>query len=240
MKEQLLPYCEPRQEKIDMLVIHCSAYDPQTQIHWLHEYKLSVHYIIDESGKVWRLVPEELSAYHGGRGYWRGKEGSINQRSVGIELVSYSLGQQPYAAKQIDALSKLSREIVERHQIPAVNIVGHSDVAPLRKADPGKAFPWQLLAERGLGLWPQNNNGASNANIENLLAAIGYDTRSKEALKASAWAFCRRFCPELVGEDKDIMHLIDNVVPQTDNFMSDSRFLSHLNTVAEIYSKNNH
>ena len=89
-------------------------------------------------------------------------------------------------------------------------------------------------------MWPQNNNGESNANIENLLAAIGYDTRGKEALKASAWAFCRRFCPELVGEDKDIMHLIDNVVPQTDNFMSDSRFLSRLSAIAEIYSKNNY
>ena len=243
MKEQLLPYASPRQTAIDMLVFHCSAYDVATQIHWMHEYKVSAHYIIDEKGEIWRLVPETQAAYHAGIGYWRGEEASINQRSVGIELVNYSLGQQPYAIEQIEALIKLSQEIIKRYRIPAVNIVGHSDVAPQRKADPGRAFPWQYLAEKGIGLWPKTQAEMRKKNkidISKLLAEIGYDTRSPEAVIASAWAFCRRFCPELVGMDKDIMHLVDNVVPQTNDFMSDSRFLSCLSAIAKIYSKNNY
>lgn len=239
MEKRDLPYFQERGVPIDMLVIHASAYDPETMIYHMHEYKVSAHYILDEKGALWQLVAPELAAQHAGPGFWRGEERSVNQRSVGIELCSPSLGQKAYPAVQIAALIRLMRQLVQQYQIPAVNLVGHSDVAPLRKPDPGRAFPWKALAEAGLGYWYdwQDADKMKTEDPAELLALIGYDTRDVERVKASAYAFCRRFLPRYVKTDEDVLHLVDHVGPENYDFMARKDFLQTLKAVAYRYQK---
>jgi N-acetylmuramoyl-L-alanine amidase len=143
---------------VDMLVLHYTGMetgdgalarmcDPAA--------KVSAHYMIEEDGRVFRLVPEDRRAWHAGVSCWRGHR-DINARSIGIELVNpgHEFGYRDFPAAQIEALARLARGILGRHPIPPRNVVGHSDVAPVRKTDPGERFPWQYLAEAGIGLWP--------------------------------------------------------------------------------------
>lgn len=143
---------------VDMLVLHYTGMptgaaalarmcDP--------EAKVSAHYMIEEDGRVFHLVPEDRRAWHAGVSCWRGHR-DVNARSIGIELVNpgHEFGYRDFPAAQIDALAALAHGILARHPIPARNVVGHSDVAPARKTDPGERFPWQRLAALGIGLWP--------------------------------------------------------------------------------------
>ena len=118
--------------------------------------KVSAHYCIDEDGSVSRLVPEARRAWHAGAGHWAGA-GDINARSIGIELVNpgHEFGYRAFPEAQMTALMALARDILARHPIPAARVLGHSDVAPLRKEDPGELFDWQGLAAAGIGLWPE-------------------------------------------------------------------------------------
>jgi N-acetylmuramoyl-L-alanine amidase len=117
--------------------------------------KVSAHYMIEEDGSVFALVPEERRAWHAGVSFWRGHR-DVNARSIGIEIVNpgHEYGYRDFPDAQIAALIDLARDIAARHPIPARNVVGHSDVAPARKTDPGERFPWRALAEAGIGLWP--------------------------------------------------------------------------------------
>lgn len=105
-----------------------------------------------------KLVDESKRAYHAGTGFWRGEDRSPNARSIGIELVNFSLGQETYAPQQIDTLLNFLPPLIGKYNIRPEMIVGHSDIAPLRKADPGRAFPWERLANAGIGLWYQLSN----------------------------------------------------------------------------------
>jgi N-acetylmuramoyl-L-alanine amidase len=168
--------------------------------------QVSAHYLIDEDGIVTALVPEEQRAWHAGRSYWRGIT-DINSASIGIELVNpgHEFGYRPFPRAQMEALLPLLAEIVKRHDIPRANVIGHSDVAPARKEDPGELFDWDLLAEHGLTLAkpevslgdPFGNDGAFFLALER----YGYDITDGGA---AVRAFQRRWRPELIDGQIDL------------------------------------
>ena len=172
------------------------------------EAKVSAHYMVREDGRIVRLVAENGRAWHAGVSKWQGLD-DLNSRSVGIEIVNGghdypAPGGQlpPYPDAQIAAVIALSREIMAQHDIPPTGLVGHSDIAPTRKIDPGEHFPWQRLAEAGLGLWPAFETGAacvwSGGDASRLnahLAAIGYDITD---VPAALRAFQRRWMPAAI------------------------------------------
>ncbi|HEX3809892.1 MAG TPA: N-acetylmuramoyl-L-alanine amidase, partial [Rhizomicrobium sp.] len=118
--------------------------------------KVSAHYTVDRDGRVYAHVPEYRRAWHAGVSYWAG-ERNVNARSIGIEVVNpgHAFGYVPFTEPQIAAVIELSQGVIGRHPIPPSRVLAHSDVAPARKEDPGELFPWKLLAENGVGLWPQ-------------------------------------------------------------------------------------
>jgi N-acetylmuramoyl-L-alanine amidase len=118
--------------------------------------EVSAHYLIDEDGKTYGLVPEDARAWHAGQAFWHGVR-DLNSTSIGIELVNpgHEFGYRPFPEPQIAALIDLLGGITARHRVLPENLVGHSDIAPARKSDPGELFPWARLAEAGFGLWPE-------------------------------------------------------------------------------------
>ncbi len=164
--------------------------------------KVSAHYMIDEDGAVTRLVDEGERAWHAGVAGWRG-ESDVNGRSIGIELVNPGpeFGYRPFPEPQMAGLENLARDILFRHPIEARNVVGHSDVAPGRKIDPGELFDWQRLAAAGIGLWPgAPADGADAARAGILLAEYGYETGD---LGAAVAAFQRHFRPARIDGTAD-------------------------------------
>jgi N-acetylmuramoyl-L-alanine amidase len=138
----------------DMIVIHYTAMqtaedalarlcDPLAEV--------SAHYLIGGQGQIWQMVEEALRAWHAGAGRW-GDVCDVNSRSIGIELAN--TGDHPFAELQMTALEDLLAGIMARWSIPAERVIGHSDMAPLRKSDPGPRFDWRRLARRGLSVWP--------------------------------------------------------------------------------------
>ena len=192
-----------------MVVIHYTEMKPvETALERLcdPEAQVSAHYLITEEGKVIRLVPEEKRAWHAGASYWRGHK-DVNSASIGIELdhPGHGLGYRGFADAQFEALVPLVARIVQEHDIPRANVVGHSDVAPARKVDPGELFPWDRLAEYGLCLPkpdklelgdPFDNDGAFYLALER----FGYDiTDGHKAVEA----FQRRWRPEKIDGQID-------------------------------------
>ncbi len=114
--------------------------------------KVSAHYLVDEDGSIYGLVGEEKRAWHAGLSAWRGHS-NINQRSIGIEIVNpgHEFGYRPFPAAQMKMVTMLCRDILARRQIPQRNVVAHSDIAPVRKEDPGELFDWKTLAKLGIG-----------------------------------------------------------------------------------------
>lgn len=147
--------------RVQYIVLHYTASDLQRSLQLLTRGGLSSHYLIDDrSGTVYRLVDEDRRAWHVGDSEWQGRTW-LNASTIGIELVNpgYTDGPQgrvwaPYSEKQIEALIGLLKDIVARHRLPPGSVVGHSDVAPQRKSDPGPLFPWWRLAEEGFIPWP--------------------------------------------------------------------------------------
>lgn len=142
---------------VDMVVLHytgmptaAAALQRMTD----SQSKVSSHYMIDEDGTVYRLVSEDKRAWHAGLAFWRGVR-DVNARSIGIELVNpgHEFGYRQFPAAQIDALIVLLRDISSRYEVMPGNYVGHSDVAPTRKEDPGELFPWRRLHAAGFGRW---------------------------------------------------------------------------------------
>ena len=170
------------------------------------EAKVSAHYLISEEGEVIQLVDEARRAWHAGASYWRGLR-DVNSASIGIELQhpGHALGYRPFADAQFEALVPLLHRIVHAHDIPRANVVGHSDVAPARKIDPGELFPWDRLAEYKLCLPrpeklelgdPFPNDGAFYLALER----FGYDiTEGRRAVEA----FQRRWRPERIDGEID-------------------------------------
>ncbi|HJS32741.1 MAG TPA: N-acetylmuramoyl-L-alanine amidase [Alphaproteobacteria bacterium] len=205
---------------IDMLVLHYTGMptgadalarlvDPAARV--------SAHYLIEEDGRVFRLVPEMRRAWHAGIAYWRGVR-DINGSSIGVELVNpgHEFGYQDFPEAQMQALENLAKQIILRHAIPAINVVGHSDVAPQRKRDPGERFDWRRLARAGVGAWPTDDSrpiaetrtiafGARNRIVgetQECLASYGYETPQSGELDAATAkvieAFQRHFRPRIV------------------------------------------
>lgn len=158
--------------------------------------KVSAHYLIVRDGKIYQLVDERARAWHAGVSYWGGGQ-DVNSASLGIELDND--GEERFAEPQIVALMGLLTDIKARYGMPAANFLGHADVAPRRKIDPGRRFPWQRLAAAGFGLWceppyPPAPRGAADVL---LLAAFGYDVADTAAAIS---AFKTHFVP---GGDAD-------------------------------------
>ena len=155
--------------------------------------EVSAHYLIDEDGSVHALVDEERRAWHAGVSFWRG-QGDINSRSIGIELVNpgHEFGYRPFPVAQMAALAELATAILARHPIPPRNVVGHADIAPRRKEDPGELFDWAWLAGLGIGLWPAAPLPGSEAEVAAMLSAWGYETADPSA---ALRAFQRHFRP---------------------------------------------
>jgi N-acetylmuramoyl-L-alanine amidase len=160
------------------------------------EAKVSAHYLIDEDGTTYALVAEDRRAWHAGVSFWRGVR-DVNARSLGIELANpgHEFGYRPYPEAQMRALLELGQDLLARHAIPPRNVIGHSDVAPARKKDPGELFDWPWLAQRGIGLWPDKVApvAAPESEVLEMLGAYGYDTTEP---KAAILAFQRHFRPD--------------------------------------------
>ena len=172
--------------------------------------KVSAHYCVFEDGRVLRLVAEAKRAWHAGVASWMG-ETNINARSIGIEIVNpgHEFGYRAFPEAQIAAVEALAAEILARHPIPAHRVLGHSDVAPERKEDPGELFPWVRLAQKGIGIYPNWNElccgigpraapeplaeGPELAALQTALRAIGYGIAVTGLASAAGDAVIRAF-----------------------------------------------
>ena len=177
-------------EQIDILVLHYTGMQSAAAaLDRMRDpaIKVSTHWCIDEDGQIYRLVPETMRAWHAGLSYWRQRQ-LVNDTSIGVELVNpgHEFGYRPFPRAQMDALIALAGDILSRHEIPAANVVGHSDIAPLRKQDPGELFDWARLARHGIGVWPQ-----PTGEPEPRAAALGAGTSGPDvrALQESLFDF---------------------------------------------------
>ncbi len=203
MIETPSPNFDERTMPVSMLVLHYTGMqDAASAIARLADpmAKVSAHYVIAEDGQTIRMVDEAMRAWHAGRSYWRGVT-DVNSASVGIEIVNpgHEWGYRPFPEAQIGALLPLVADIVQRHGITRGNVVGHSDIAPARKEDPGELFPWFELAKRRLALPRPTKNLMdpywTDGGFLLALERFGYDVVDGPA---AVRAFQRRFRPELI------------------------------------------
>ena len=168
--------------EIDQLIIHCSF---ETDIERVLKEKnyTGAHYVIHRDGTILQCIDESKRAYHAGVASWaevRGGADNVNAHSIGIEVENPTFGSTTeYTPEQMDSLIRLSKSIIARHHIKPHNVIGHSDVAPDRKADPGVLMPWRKLAEAGIGIFPKYTElpaPKAETNLRKLLESIGYKT----------------------------------------------------------------
>lgn len=221
------PNFDERKLPVSMLVLHYTGMpDAASAINWLAnpEAKVSAHYVVSEDGQIVRMVPEDKRAWHAGQSHWRGIT-DVNSASIGIEIVNpgHEWGYRPFLDEQIDALIPLVHDIVTRHKITRGNIVGHSDIAPARKQDPGELFPWYRLARLRLALPRPTKNLMdphwSDGGFMLALERFGYDISDQEA---AVRAFQRRYRPEMIdgvvdGECRAILLALLLPRPQGDD-----------------------
>jgi N-acetylmuramoyl-L-alanine amidase len=202
------PNFSVRSLAISTLVLHYTGMKSGAEaIAWLAnpESKVSAHYLVDEDGQIVYMVREEDRAQHAGLSYWRGVTDN-NSASIGIEIVNpgHEWGYRPFPEEQMDSVVRLVAEIVKTYNIEPRNVVGHSDVAPARKADPGELFDWERLAKLGLAVpRPQKNlvdPGWSDAAFLLAMERYGYGVADG---KAAVVAFQRRFRQEKVNGEID-------------------------------------
>jgi N-acetylmuramoyl-L-alanine amidase len=202
------PNFDQRRGPPDMIVLHYTGMQSgEAALARLcdPEAKVSAHYLIEEDGRVFQLVPEERRAWHAGVSFWKG-ERDVNAVSVGIELVNpgHDFGYRDFPAVQIDALIGLLDAVRSRWTIPNGRILGHSDVAPERKIDPGERFPWKRLAEDGHGLWLEpaaapgaplglGDEGAGVFALQAGLTRMGYDSAPSGQYDAHTETVVRAF-----------------------------------------------
>ena len=168
----------PASAPVDILVLHYTGM--QTGAGAIErlcdpEAKVSAHYTVDEDGTIYAHVPEEARAWHAGVSYWAGAR-DINARSIGIEIVNpgHEFGYRSFPDVQIEAVIELAQDVFARYPIPPERVLGHSDVAPARKLDPGELFPWGALSLAGIGLWPQTRKAQLTVPFADALRAFGY------------------------------------------------------------------
>jgi len=208
MIETPSPNFDERKLPVSMLVLHYTGMrDGAEAIEWLAnpESQVSAHYVVSEDGQIVRMVDESKRAWHAGRSWWRGVT-DINSASIGIEIVNpgHEFGYRPFPEEQIDTLVPLVGDIVRRYGITRGNIVGHSDIAPARKRDPGELFPWARLARLRLALPRPTKNlmdpGWPDGGFLLALERFGYDVADR---MAAIMAFQRRYRPELIDGEID-------------------------------------
>jgi len=187
------PNFDARNKLPDMLVLHYTGMETgEAALAQLRngerEGKVSSHYMVEEDGRIFRLVAEERRAWHAGRSFWKGED-SLNHASIGIEIVNpgVEFGYRPFPDAQIAAVIALLTDIRSRWTIDDNRILGHSDVAPGRKVDPGELFPWKRLAEAGHGVWAEaepapglplseGSEGVGVFALQAGLTRLGYDS----------------------------------------------------------------
>jgi N-acetylmuramoyl-L-alanine amidase len=197
------PNFTERSLPISILVMHYTGMQSgSAAIDWLADPAsgVSSHYVVDEDGQVVCMVREESRAHHAGRSYWRGIT-DVNSASIGIEIVNpgHEWGYVPFPQAQMAAVARLSMELVKMYNIEPRNVVGHSDIAPARKSDPGELFDWEMLAKLGIAVPRPKKNlvdpGWSDAAFLLALGRYGYGIDDGRAVVV---AFQRRFRPENV------------------------------------------
>ncbi len=202
-----IPGAAPR---VDMLVLHYTGMQSaEAALDRLCDpaAKVSAHYLVEEDGAVWRLVPDARRAWHAGVSFWEGGR-DLNAVSIGVEIANpgHEGGYRRFPEAQMDAVEALCRDLIARHAIPPHRVVGHSDIAPDRKVDPGELFDWPRLARAGIGLWPEPDAALPRRRGRGVgiiarargyadLARIGYEVVPGDEAVALA-AFQRRFRPE--------------------------------------------
>ncbi|WP_254055013.1 N-acetylmuramoyl-L-alanine amidase [Kiloniella sp. EL199] len=220
----------PEGSEIDMLLLHYTGMKAGKEaLERLCDRaaQVSAHYLIEENGEIFKLVPEEQRAWHAGLAYWNG-ETDINSCSIGIEIVNpgHEWGYRPFPAAQMEAVIILSKGILERHSIPAQRVLAHSDVAPDRKEDPGELFNWEILAKQGIGLFPDKtteNNSISKDGFLLKLSKYGYrldiENPTGPITKAAIIAFQRHFrSSKLDGKiDQECCQILADLYSQLDD-----------------------
>jgi N-acetylmuramoyl-L-alanine amidase len=186
------PNFDTRRAPPDMLVLHYTGMETgEAALARLRdpEAKVSAHYLVEEDGRIFQLVPEERRAWHAGAGGWRGED-DCNAASIGIEIVNpgHEFGYRLFPEAQIAAVIALIGDIRDRWTIPDNRIIAHSDLAPARKTDPGELFPWKRLAEAGHGLWaePPPSPGSKNR-FRNLLPSLSPKKPPSTSRGEGAW-----------------------------------------------------
>ncbi len=197
------------------------------------EAKVSAHYLVEEDGRIFQMVDEKDRAWHAGVSNWNGIK-DLNSASIGIEIVNggHDFGLPDFPDKQINAVIGLSKAVIKRYDIRAKNVVGHSDIAPARKEDPGEKFPWIGLAAAGVGIWPMDvsddqrilfESGARDRGIsiaQSGLAHIGYNVSVTGILDDETMlvvkALQRRFRPSKLDGQIDVqtMEIIGSLTRQ--------------------------
>ncbi len=160
------------------------------------EHEVSAHYLITRHGTLYQLVDEAARAWHAGVGSWQGR-GDVNSRSIGIELDNS--GFYPFPEPQISRLELLLSDILTRHSLPPEAVIGHSDLAPTRKADPGPRFDWRRLARQGLSVWPDPDAGLPPNPARFLADAARFGYPEEDGFAPILTAFRRRFRPYARG-----------------------------------------
>ena len=202
------PNFDARTAPPSVLVLHYTGMKTgQEAIDWLRNPAASVssHYVVEEDGRVFRLVAEERRAWHAGASFWRGRR-NLNGDSIGIEIVNpgHEWGYRAFPEAQVQAVLDLVADIRTRWTIEDDRIVGHSDIAPTRKDDPGELFPWKRIAEAGHGLWVEApaapgqplSEGEEGAGVFALQAGftrLGYDLPPSGKFDADTAAVVRAF-----------------------------------------------
>ena len=184
--------------------------------------KVSSHYLIKNNGEVVMMVPDLYIAWHAGKSYWKNFK-SLNKNSIGIEISNpgHNLRYKKFSKKQVQSILKISKFLIRKYKIKKKNILGHSDIAPNRKKDPGEKFPWKFLSKHKIGFWhnlstkvlkenrKKKINILGKKNFYNNLSKIGYLIKSPKEIKKDKYlnlvskAFQRRFRQELINGEID-------------------------------------
>jgi len=218
-------------KKIKYLIFHYTGMrSDMLAINKLVNYnsKVSSHYYITRKGKLLQLVPDLYVAWHAGQSNWK-RDRLLNHNSIGIEISNpgHSFGYTNFNKKQIKCLIKISKILIKKYKIKQQNILGHSDIAPLRKKDPGERFPWKLLSKNKIGIWHNINQKklkilrGDNSNLNtnyflNKLKKFGYyvNYSNKNELKKIIKSFQRRFRPESINGklDRECLEIIKSLI----------------------------
>jgi N-acetylmuramoyl-L-alanine amidase len=236
IEHRLSPNFGPRAEgkAIDILLLHYTGMASEERaVRWLCDPGSSVssHYFIFEDGRIVRLVEETDRAWHAGKSFWAG-ETDINSRSIGIEIANpgHEFGYRDFPDAQIEAVVGLCADILSRHPIPPERVLAHSDVAPLRKEDPGELFPWRRLHEAGIGHWiapepirdgpmlKRGDSGAAVGALKQRVREYGYGlgavSEFDAGTEAVVRAFQRHFRPQSVDgiADRSTITTLDRLL----------------------------